>query len=201
MDLPEERKKILAQVASGKISIEEANLTLANLEAGGGETAPAAEVGEVIQVAKPDLPASQWKKWWQIPFWISIAVMTLAGYWMYTSYLANGMSWGFWFSFLLFLLALIGVIASALSRNSKWLHLRVRSNEEGKWHNFAFSFPIPFQFASRVVQMFSWALPEDIRDAHLDEIITVVDQSISTDQPIEVFVDEENGEHVEIYIG
>jgi hypothetical protein len=29
----------------------------------------------------------------------------------------------------------------------------------------------------------------------------VVDNSISSDQPIEVFVDEEDGNHVEIFIG
>jgi hypothetical protein len=201
MDLPEERKRILGDVADGKIDIDEANNLLAKLESAKGNTETPLEYGEVIQVASPDFPASKWKKWWQIPFWISMGVMALAGYWMYTSYLSHGMSWGFWFSFLLFILSLVGVIASALSRDSKWLHLRVRSTDEGKPKNIAFSIPIPFQFASRVVQMFSWALPEDIRAAHLDEIIQVVDSSISSDQPIEVFVDEEDGDHVEIFIG
>jgi hypothetical protein len=201
MDLPEERKRILGDVADGKIDIDEANNLLAILESAKGSTEIPLEYGEVIQVASPDFPATKWKKWWQIPFWISMGVMALAGYWMYTSYLSHSMSWGFWFSFLLFMLSLTGVIASALSRNSKWLHLRVRSTDEGKPKNIAFSIPIPFQFASRVVQMFSWALPEDIRAAHLDEIIQVVDSSISSDQPIEVFVDEEDGDHVEIFIG
>jgi len=65
---------------------------------------------------------------------------------------------------------------------------------------FAFSFPIPFRFASQLIKMFSWAMPEDIREAHLDEIIVAVEDSISTDEPIEVYVDEEDGNHVEIFI-
>ncbi len=52
-----------------------------------------------------------------------------------------------------------------------------------------------------MIRMFSWALPEDIREAHLDEIIVAVEDSISTDEPIEVYVDEEDGNHVEVFIG
>ena len=38
-------------------------------------------------------------------------------------------------------------------------------------------------------------------EAHLDEIIVAVEDSISTDEPIEVYVDEEDGNHVEVFIG
>lgn len=202
MDIEEQRQSILKDVATGRLSVEEANRQLASLESGGDPAGGRkVEYGEVIAPARADLPAAHWKKWWQIPFWISMALVVLGGYWMYTSYLANGMSWGFWFSFLLFLLALLGVIASALSRNSRWLHVRIRSQEDGKPHNIAFSFPIPFRAASQIVRNFSWAMPEEIREAHLDEVIQAVDDSITADQPIEVFVDDQDGEHVEIYIG
>jgi hypothetical protein len=197
----DERQKILTDVAEGKISVDEANLRLATLEGGAIPGNMKVESGEVIQPSRVDLPASDWKKWWQIPFWISMGFVVLTGYWMYTSYLNAGMSWGFWFALFFFMLSLVGVVASVLSRNSRWLHVRIREHGDGKPRNIAFSFPIPFRFASRVVSMFSWAMPEDIREAHLDEIIVAVENSISTEQPIEVYVDEENGDHVEIFIG
>ena len=197
----DERQKILTDVADGKISAEEANKRLAALEADTSVKDLPVETGEVIQPARTELPASNWKKWWQIPFWISMGFVALTGYWMYTSYLNAGMSWGFWFALFFFMLSLVGVVASVLSRNSRWLHVRIREHRDGNPRNIAFSFPIPFRFASRVFQMFSWALPEDIREAHLDEIIVAVEDSISTDEPIEVYVDEENGDHVEVFIG
>jgi hypothetical protein len=197
----DEHKKILTEVAEGKIDVEEANMKLAALEAANAAKDLPVETGEVMQPPRRDLPASNWKKWWQIPFWISMGFVALTGYWMYASYLDSGMSWGFWFALFFFLLSLMGVVASVLSRNSRWLHVRIRDEEGGKPRNIAFSFPIPFRFASQRIRMFSWALPEDIREAHLDEIIVAVEDSISTDEPIEVYVDEEDGNHVEVFIG
>ncbi len=197
----DERQKILTDVADGKISVEEANLRLATLEAARRAREP------------------RWKRRGD-PAWrdgtagfgleevVADPLLDLDGLRgahrlldVRQSYLDSGMSWGFWFALFFFMLSLLAVVASALSRNSRWLHVRIREQGDGKPRNIAFSFPIPFRFASKVVTMFSWAMPEDIRDAHLDEIIQAVEDSISTDEPIEVFVDEENGNHVEIFIG
>ncbi len=122
----DERKKILTEVAEGKIDVEEANAKLAALEAANAAKDLPVETGEVVQPSRGHLPASNWKKWWQIPFWISMGFVALTGYWMYASYLDSGMSWGFWFALFFFLLSLMGVVASVLSRNSRWLHVRIR---------------------------------------------------------------------------
>lgn len=201
MNDKEMRRQILERVARGELKLEEANGLLAELDAGGESQVPPV-TGEVItrDPAGGEIPHG-WKDWWQIPFWISFAFLGLSAYWMVKGYQASGLGWGFWLSFLLFLLSVAGLVLSFLSRNAKWLHVRIVENEGGHRHNINISLPLPLRLGSWAVRQFSWAMPSDIQDGHIDEIINALDQSVSSDQPVHIVVDGDDDEHVEVFIG
>lgn len=197
----EMRRQILERVARGELKLEEANGLLAELDAGGTSRIPS-ESGEVITRAPVGEEVPQgWKDWWQIPFWFSFAFLGLSAYWMVKGFQAAGLGWGFWLAFLLLLISVGGMVLSYLSRKAKWLHVRVIETEGDRPHRIAISLPLPLRLGSWVVRQFSWAMPPEIQDGHIDEIINALDESVTSDQPVHILVDDEDGDHVEVFIG
>ena len=196
----EQRRQILERVARGELPLEEANGLMAELDASGPQVTP--EVGEVITRVPPgeEVPHG-WKNWWQIPLWISIGILVLSSYWMVKGYQAAGLGWGFWLAFILFLLSVGGIVLSYLSRNAKWLHVRIIDTEGDHPHRINISLPLPLRAGSWAVRQFAWAMPPEVQDGHIDEIINALDESVTSDQPVHIQVDDEDGEHIEIFIG
>ena len=60
---------------------------------------------------------------------------------------------------------------------------------------------MPFGIAAVVFQMFDGVMPEAIRGKRIHEVIRGIKDSVSSDEPLYVNVYEEDGEHVEVYIG
>jgi hypothetical protein len=78
--------------------------------------------------------------------------------------------------------------------------MHVRIKEEGK-RKIAFSFPLPLTLAAWVVRVAQPFVPQ-LQDTGVDDLIIALRESAAHGQPFSIDVqDDEEGEHVQIYIG
>ena len=89
----------------------------------------------------------------------------------------------------------------ALMFNAKWLHIRIRQAPGEKPARIAISIPFPIGLASWILRTFPQLVPEKSRGVDLGEILSELNEGINKDQPLVIQVDDEDGEHVEIFIG
>jgi hypothetical protein len=206
----EERKKILQMVEEGKISAEEAAKLMRALdddsvEAGmevldagsgsgfeGGETS-APEFEEVKARAL---------RFAMIPLWAGVIIAVLSAWGIFAVQQNAGLN--FWFFCLLFPL-MLGVLLIALGaggQSSKWLYVNVdrrRAHEGPK--NITLGFPLPLGLTAWFLRNFGHTI-HGMRNTNVDEIIQVLDATGKSDGPFIVNVnDDEDGEHVQVYIG
>lgn len=199
------RLEILQKVARGELSIEDSAHLLKKMEL----QADQSENGNVendythnvIEPGRSDLDSTRWKKWWLIPFGIFTILTILAGSLTASSYLHNKFSFGFWISLIFLFICLFGMILSIMSQHAPWIHIRV-TQKPGKHSGVVnLSFPLPLRLAGWAINNFSWAMPEKFRDKSITEAFTAFESSVSHGEPFHVLVDEEDGDHVEIFIG
>jgi hypothetical protein len=220
MDLESERIRILERIESGEISAEHGIELLRQLDQRQdmpGEAMPADEfvasqAGPIVQMdpgvnaedqySSPPPPSEfqHWKRFWWIPLWVGVGVTIFVGLLMSLTWMLSG--FGFCFA-CLWLPFLIGVALVALgwaSRRMRWLHLRV-NQKPGEWpQRIALSFPLPLGLAAWGVRTFGRWIPK-VRDMPVEQMITALENT-SPDAPFYMDVDDdEDGEHVQIFIG
>jgi hypothetical protein len=210
MTIQDERMRILRQVAKGELTLEEANEQLQLLEE--AETLQDVETVETMDPAVAIVdegsiaPGSsefdqqsleRWKNWAAIPFWISVVIAAMGAYWMYQGWqAAHGVGLGFVLAWLPFLLGVFGMF---LFWKARWLHIRIR--EKGR-KTISISMPLPLRAGAWAMSTFGAYMPKNVREQHLDEVLDTMDQAMKKDDPIHIFVDdEEKGDQVEVYIG
>lgn len=147
-----------------------------------------------------DARIKYWRRWWLLPFGLGILIMVLGAYWMYLGYLAAGLSWGFWLSWIPFGLGVLIIAIAARSRTARWLHVRIHQKPGERPQNINISMPLPLHFSAWFLHTFAHWMPAETRAKHLDEALIMLDQAISSDAPLHVQVDEDD-EQVEVYIG
>ncbi len=159
-------------------------------------TQTAAEETFIPPAVDPDL--LKWRSWWFIPFWAGAGVAVLGGGLMLLAWLVSGFSFWFacaWFPFLLGLAVLAFAWAS---RSMRWLHVRI-TQKDGDWpRQIAISLPLPVRFAATLLRIFGSRIPH-MPDVNLDQMIIAL-ENVTPEAPFYVEVDEE-GEHVEVFIG
>jgi hypothetical protein len=164
--------------------------------------APAKRVAAQVEPDERELAheIARWKRWWMIPFWVGV-VITVAGaglvYWGYT---ATHFGWGFWLAWPPFLLGLLVMILGWQSQKARWLHVRVRQKPGEKPGMIVISMPLPLRLAAWFLRVFGRYIPE-VSGKGIDEILLALEQSVSADSPFYVNVEDESGEHVEVFIG
>jgi len=226
----DERRIILKMIQSGKISAEEGLHLLQALDPDGGEDHPdeisyhtsnnisetmlASERGsdqigtsaepepapETDKVAVIPEGAQKWHRFWSIPLWIGVGLIVVGAFLMYYALQSAGI--GLWFlcAWAPFLIGLVFVVIAWQSRNSAWLHLRI-TQSPGEWpHTIAFSLPLPLGLTAWLIRTFRPFIPH-MDDIALDEVLLALQDTTAQETPIYIQVDEEDGEHVEIYIG
>jgi hypothetical protein len=142
-----------------------------------------------------DEELNRWRHWWTYPMYVGLAIVVLSALWMNSAYQGSG--YGFWFFCSWFPLAL-GVLLISLSWMSQrgpWIHVRVSGKD-----NVAVSLPAPLGLAGWALRTFGQFIPYLERTA-VDEIISALDETAKSDTPLYINVDEEDGEHVEVFIG
>ena len=146
-----------------------------------------------------DPRAKKWRGWWRIPLWIGVVATILMGLLLYSIYNAAGFNFWFacaWFPFLFS----VGIVALAwASRSAHWIHIRVRQSPGERPQNIAISFPIPFGLMGWFLRTFRSKIP-NMQGVDPEEMILALNH-VSPEKPFYVEVNEEGGEHVEVYIG
>lgn len=209
-----DRLEILKKIESGELSVEEGSHLLNELDNGvppvlPGWTSQAVEEPKVEVIVpsyasrspneKAEIPPDfkGYKAWSWVFFSLALLLTGISAWWMVSAWQNKPFGAGFWFSWIPFILGIIGM---ATSFNTRWLHVRVTDKKNGEWKNIRISLPLPLGLASWVLRIVPGWLPQEVRDKHIGETFNEINRSITRDQPFYVEVDEED-EHVEIYIG
>ncbi len=206
----EERRKILQMVQDGKISAEQAASLMRALEA---DADPSEADVEVIEAgsgfgddpsAAPEFEAikARARRFAMIPLWIGVALTVLSAWAIYSVQQSSGMN--FWFFFLMIPL-LIGVLFIALGasgQSSRWLYVNVdRRNAHDGPRNITLGFPLPLGLTAWFLRTFGQNM-RGMKNTNVDEIIQLLDATGKSGAPLIINAnDNEDGEHVQVYIG
>jgi hypothetical protein len=120
---------------------------------------------------------------------------TLAAAWLSSTGLALPSCACGWFPMLLGLLIML---LAWWSRSARWLHLRI--SEEGR-RRIALSFPHPLSLAAWVLRLAQPFVPQ-LTETGVDDLPIALRDADIDDEALFIDVqDEEDGEHVQVYIG
>lgn len=198
----ETREKILNQYVAGKISMDEADEMLENVET--KEESTEEEFVSVVEKTEPtELPPEfkNFRFYWVIPLLIGMIFTLWGSFGLYNQFTRNGLSFGFWMAFLpLFLGAAIITLAISSSKGH-WIHVRVNTGQDEWPRKIAISLPLPIGLMKLGANA-NWNLNIDgFGDADgrilVKDLIEALEES---DQPLIVHVDERGGEKVKVMI-
>jgi hypothetical protein len=212
-----ERQQILRMIDEGKITAEQGLILMQAL----GDEPESDDLPELLDNQLPSAPASgsfsedetepehrttdpefdrkvnRFRRLWVIPLWIGVAITISGAYWMYASLQASG--FGFWFycAWLPFILGVLVTVIGFSSRTSRWIYVNIKQKPGQTPQRIVFAFPL--SLVSWVVNFFRFSIPNRERGA-VEEVMRAVFDSTKSIEPLMVDVDED-GEHVQIYIG
>ncbi len=207
-------RKILDMVEQGQISAEE-GLRLINAMGSDRENHqesptdhievayPVSE--DVIEPSAPRISEEEMarmkrlKSWWVLPFSIGLFLTTLGAIWMYTGYTASGYGWGFWLSWIPFLLGIFIVGVSFQTSRSAWLHIRVKQRPGERPAKINISLPLPLTLSKWFFSSFGHRIP-GLREQPFGNVEEIL-ENITPEEPFYVHVQDEDGDKVEVFIG
>jgi hypothetical protein len=211
-----ERLKILDMIENGTITAEEGMRLLAALEHENMheffDDMPSSDEHQAFfNNGMPDADSlvdniepeeiHRWKRWWSLPLWIGLGIVVLSSFWMQSAWSTNAL--GFWF-FCTWVPMLLGILMMALAWNSRtapWLHLRVRQAPGEKPDRIAISLPIPLRISAWGLRRFGHHIP-NFDATGLDEVLIALNDTKNDNAPLFIDVhDDEDGEHVLVFIG
>jgi hypothetical protein len=206
----EERKKILQMVQDGRISAEQAASLMRALEAD-AESAEAevevVEMGAGYGYERNDAPEfeevkSRARRFAMIPLWIGVFIAVISAWAIYSVQQSAGVN--FWF-FCLMVPLLLGVLLIALGaggEGSKWLYVNVDRRNARDWpRNITLGFPLPLGLTAWFLRNFGQYI-HGMEKTNVDEIIQILDATGKSGAPLIINAnDNEDGEHVQVYIG
>ena len=204
MNADESRLEILKQVEAGVLTPAEGAGLLAILE---GDLNEPEEHPEPQVIAPPDDKEEEpkvpwyWKAVWSLFLWLGVGLTVLSAYWMYQGYVKAGAGFGFFLSWIPFLLGIALTYGGARLIQSHWIHVAVNTSDHEKPMNIKISLPLPLGLASWVFKNFGRYMPSDVREMRLDEMINKLEDAIKKGDPFLVHVnDDENGDQVDVVI-
>jgi SHOCT-like protein len=210
----EERKKILQMVQDGRISAEQAASLMRALDADvdSQETEPEVDV-DVVQTetgfgfqgndaSEFEEVKSRARRFAMIPLWIGVFIAVLSAWGIFSVQQNAGIN--FWFFCLLvpFLFGVLLIALGAGGERSKWLYLNVDRRNAQDWpRNITFGFPLPLGLTAWFLRNFGQYI-HGMQKTNVDEIIQILDATGKSGAPLIINAnDNEDGEHVQVYIG
>ena len=191
-----------------------ADIHLSDIETADSNQSHVESLVEEVQVIEPDLvektqaqpiddreemQAPFWRGWWMIIFIPGLLLLAAAVNWMIQGYQAAGLSWGFWLSLIPFTIGVLMIWLGWEVRIARWFHLHVTQKNKPGPHEITISFPLPVGLVSWAVRRFGhFASP--LRGRDVEGILGELDQAVASDGPMHIFVDDEDGDQVEIWI-
>lgn len=204
---------LFQKVERGELSADEAATILEQLQSRSladtaFEESVAEEVDEDISQEDPvviegDLRRfGKFTRWWIIPYSFGVIVTTLGALWIFLGWNGGNLTFGFWLAWIPFILGVALMALSWRARASHWLHVRVHQGEGKRPERISISLPLPFGLIKWVNRNFGHHFPPEIRGIDLDELIDEMETSITADNPIYVWVDDDKEQQqVEVWIG
>ena len=206
----EERRKILQMVQDGKISAEQAASLMRALDADPDPSEGDVEVLETGASAgfessePPEFQEvkSRARRFAMIPLWIGVVIAVFSAWGIYSVQQRMGIN--FWF-FCLLVPLLFGVLLIALGaggEGSKWLYVNVDRRNAQDWpRNITLGFPLPLGITAWFLRNFGQYI-HGMEKTNVDEIIQILDATGKSGSPLIINAsDNEDGEHVQVYIG
>lgn len=208
----EEQRRILKMVEDGRISAEEAMTLIRAIEQGSAEAemevveaAPRAghraEASSESEAPEFEEVKQRARRFAMVPLWIGVGLTVLFAGLMFWAMQTSG--YGFWFYCLSFpfILSVLLIALSAGGRYARWLFVDIQQKPGETPGRITFGFPVPLGFVAWVLRNFGHRIhglssPENAR-----EIASMLNKTISSDTPLIVNVDDEDGEKVRLYIG
>jgi hypothetical protein len=206
MTTDESKLEILKKVEEGTLSVEEGADLLGILERGAENQETAPDILDPIPLsdaspAETPKVSGCWKAAWSMILVVGAVLMALSAFWVYQGYQKAGMSWGFWLSWIPFLLGLAIMIFGWILMDSPWLHARINTNDEGKRRKIVISIPVPFKLVAWVIRTFPQFMPDDVKEKGIEEMLMEIENSLKKGEPFVVEVDDkEDGDQVYVYI-
>ena len=197
--MSKDRLQILEMIQAGQISTEEALKLIEDLDEADRSELMAME-GEQ-ETSRPVLPGAS--NWWLYPTAAGAVVMALGA-----PLLALGITgqaaifWAVFCGWIPFFFGLAILTLGVWSRGARWLHLRINNTRSGK-RTIALSVPLPLTLSAWVLRMLRHYVPS-LDGTAIDEIILALRDGLGEqdDEPVFINVqDDEDGEHVMMYIG
>jgi hypothetical protein len=191
MDSEHNDKEILRQLETGEIDVEEAVRRLEEEDTPG-------EVDVQPTAAKSGFePPTHWQNWWLIPMLVGLIAL-VGGY-----LLSQVGGWWWVCAAPTLLLGLVVVTLAAVSINSPWVHVRVKSTEKGAGSNVRVSLPLPLGLTGFFLRRFGHFAGDSLDKTMVDEILVALERDFKkSGDPIYIEVDDdESGEKVEVYLG
>jgi len=207
--------ELLQRVERGEISADEASRLLeewTDEQHGPGKDAEPEVIVEHLRVgaSSPGVRgsdfntqhAARWVRWWVLPYTIGVIFTVLGAVWLYLGYNGGNISVGFWLAWIPFMLGVAVMALSWRARASHWIHVRVRQQPGRRPSVIAFSIPFPYRLIKWTTRNFGHYFPPQIRGVDLDELMDTIEESVTSDNPVYIWVnDESDQEQVEIWIG
>lgn len=203
-----ERSQILKMVDEGKITPEQA-ITLMNAldESGEGETAQQGFVSQPEheqERPKPDpeldRKIGRFRQLWFIPLAVGIIITVLGAYWMYSSMIASGFGIAFLCAWVPFALGVAVVALSAVSKSARWIYINVKQKPGETPQRIVLAFPVPLGLLRWGIKNFGHNIPVEHR-GKADYAIKAIFEEDAFKEPLFVDVQDDDGEHVQVYIG
>ena len=198
----EERENILQMLQDGTITTEQAMELLDALATASSSQPPLS--GDIMEPYEPPPNMNKYRRFWRIPFFISLAFLVFFGLWLYVIYQTNEgtITLGFVFVWSLFMLAFLAVVLAFFSRRAAWLHVRVKE-KDGR--NINISLPLPLRLAQWGIRIADRFVDEQTQ-GHLfmaSQFITAAQETMREPdaEPLMIDVDDDDGDHVQVYIG
>lgn len=184
MSASDERLRILEQIETGEIDVDDA---LRRLQ----EVGASDETSEI----RPATDNKKYQLWWLIMLAIGLGVSGF-GAWLG--------SLGGWWWLLASPVLLIGVLTAVLAVstiNSVWVHVRVHTGQDSWPRKIAISMPLPLRLTAWFLRNFGHWIPQ-LKGTSVDELLLALQEGISAESPIYITVAEgESGERVEVRLG
>ena len=150
--------------------------------------------------AQPDRPRPPtWRGWWLLVFVPGLLLVLAAVNGMYAGFLAAGLGWGFWLSFFPFALGVVMLWLGWEIHQARWLYLRVRQRPGARPHELILSFPLPIGLLSWGIRRFD-RFSAAGRGTQVGDLLQELNQSVTNDGAIHIFVGDPGGAQVEIWI-
>ncbi len=190
------RRDIIERVARGEITAEQGTHLLA-----GSTVTPGNPPETPVEERPPSIPLP-WEKsqWWMIPFGGAVAFTMLVVWFGYLALTSTGPGFWFYFWVILFLFGTLGMIVAWQTRQTRWLHLRIRQAPGRTPQQINLSLPFPIGIATWFFRHFGQYFPQT-RDISLDKFMDEIDRGLTPDAPFTLHVDGDGGEQVDISIG